>query len=923
MTALVGRDIELARLRDVLRATAGGTGGCLVITGPPGIGKTRLLAEMIRHGSAAGLAVASGQAIELDRVAPLKTVVSALREARPRPVDLSGLREHQGDRLWYVERIGEALEEYAAAGPLLVVVDDAHWTDEFSALALRVLVPRLSSSPVRWVLARRPAATPSPAHEAIDWLVREGAEQLSLAPLDEAAVGALCSNVLGAEADATVLALAAEGHGNPFLLEQYFTALQAAGQILVAEGVASVVGADLPADFRAAAIERLYGLSPQAIRLLQAGSVFGRPFTVHAAAQLWGLRAVELLTAVDEAVATGVLRARGATLTFAHDLLRQAIYDDLSGPVRAAMHGEAADVVRQAGGTPPEIAEHLLLDGQTGDDGAVQVLRAAAEEVADRAPSTAADLILRARDRLGDPDGRLRLSVAAVGLLASAGRLPEARELGEAALRHGLDAETEATVLLGLAEALKHAGQNQVCVDYVRRALAGSPVPPAVRARLHAVEAHALLYVHDLPGAEQAGAEADRLGTAHDEPAASAFGSAARSVVAQAQGRLADAVAHARHAVQVADRAGGAALHRHPRIWLGGALTAVDRFAEAEEVIAVGRHEADELGTAWSQPLWAYYNASLATARGRLDDAVAEAEAGIRIAQQLSAWQLCLPLLGMLTRVAVARAQMPVAREHLRAMQRLLDEGITSAPEDVGWSFAVFQAADGQPEAALATLEEIHHALPGRLLLFANDPGAAADLVRVALRAKEPAVAGAAVDAARALAELNPAVPSLPAAAAHAEGLLKRDAVALRDAVDRYRATPRTLARISAMEDLAVVEHDAGHRSGAVELLEDAVAEATTCGARRAVERMERRLRRFGVRSRVKSSPGGAPATPLGGLTATELAITRMVAQGMSNREIAEKRGCSPHTVDSHLRNIFQKVGVNSRVALTNALHGK
>ncbi|WP_173073143.1 ATP-binding protein [Phytohabitans rumicis] len=211
MTALVGRDIELARLRDVLRATAGGTGGCLVITGPPGIGKTRLLAEMIRHGSAAGLAVASGQAIELDRVAPLKTVVSALREARPRPVDLSGLREHQGDRLWYVERIGEALEEYAAAGPLLVVVDDAHWTDEFSALALRVLVPRLSSSPVRWVLARRPAATPSPAHEAIDWLVREGAEQLSLAPLDEAAVGALCSNVLGAEADATVLALAAEG----------------------------------------------------------------------------------------------------------------------------------------------------------------------------------------------------------------------------------------------------------------------------------------------------------------------------------------------------------------------------------------------------------------------------------------------------------------------------------------------------------------------------------------------------------------------------------------------------------------------------------------------------------------------------------------------------------------------------------------
>jgi len=78
-------------------------------------------------------------------------------------------------------------------------------------------------------------------------------------------------------------------------------------------------------------------------------------------------------------------------------------------------------------------------------------------------------------------------------------------------------------------------------------------------------------------------------------------------------------------------------------------------FNEAEEAYTRGRQKAEDLGSGWSQPLWHFYNAPLLIARGRLDEAVADAEAGIRVSEQLTALGLCVPLFGMLARIAVVR----------------------------------------------------------------------------------------------------------------------------------------------------------------------------------------------------------------------------------------------------------------------------
>jgi ATP/maltotriose-dependent transcriptional regulator MalT len=920
---LVGRHPERARLQSVLVATAAGAGGCTVITGPPGMGKTRLLEATADDALTRGLAVAPGRAAELDRIAPLTTVVSAVQRAVPVPVDLSALRDREGERFWYVDRLGEALESYAADRPLLVIIDDAQWADEFSALALRVLVPQLSSSGVHWLLARRSVPAGSAGQQTVDWLIEQGAAvEMALAPLDEEAVVELCGMLTGARPDATVMALATRCGGNPFLVEHLLGTMVAAGQVAIRDGIATVVGDELPSSFLAAVEQRLRGLSELARRLLQAGSVFARPFTVDAASSLVGASPAGLYPAAEEAVAAGILVERQARMAFAHDLLREAIYNNLSGPVRATMHRAAADVVRVEGRSPVEMAEHLTRSGQIGDREAVAVLRDAAVGLAGRAPGTAADVIVRALDMMGEHDGERPALVAdAVVLLAAAGRLEQALGLGESVLHGGLDYQTQATLLLGLAEALKHAGHNTASVEHARRGLALPDVSDEVRARLHAIAAHALLYAFDdMPAADRAGAEADAVGLAVGEYGASVFGSTARSVVARAEGRLDDALRYARHAVETADRVGGDAAQRHPRIWLGGALAALDQFSEADAAFTKGRREAEHLGTGWSYPLWHFYHAALMAAAGRLDDAEVEADAGLRVAESLAAQQLSVPMLALLTRIAVQRNQMPLARDHVRRMRRLLDSGITAAPEDWMWALAVLQEADGSAGEARDTLTEIYDRLPGRPFLFCNDAAAAPALARMALDAGDTPAAERVVVAATRLAERNPTVVSLAGAAAHADGLVRGDLGALRTAVDHLRRSPRPLARASAMEDAAVAEYEAHNRAAAVELLDEALAEATACGANRMVARLERRLRTLGMR-RTASRASTAESSPaIEGLTSAALRVARLVAAGRTNRQIAAELFISPHTVDSHLRTIYQRLGINSRVELTRIM---
>jgi DNA-binding CsgD family transcriptional regulator len=907
---IVGRDRELALIRRALDDTRAGAGGCQVIFGPPGIGKSRLLRAAGDLADARDIAVAAREAFKHDLAAPLVTLAGALRACSPPTGEfgwLSGPDDRDGGNYARIHRLRASLERYAAVRPLLIVIDDAHWMDELSALAVRELVPALASSPVRWLLAGRTEPDDAPGRQTLRWLTRHGAGTVELGVLDDDATARLCADVIGARVDNTVLALAAGCGGNPLRIEQLLSALLSTDQIMVTDRIATVVGADLPSSFVATVQEILGSLPADARWLLRATSVLDRPFGIEAAARLMGREPAELFTAIDEVTAAGVLTETPDGLAFAHDLVRQAVQSTLRTAMCQHLHREAAEIARAEGRATSEIADHLLRSGRAGTNAAVTLLRSTAAEVAGTSPGTAADLMLQALNAIGEHDpARPAVIAGTVGLLASAARVTTAQELGREALRAGLDPQTRAVLRLGLAEASKHAGQNAAAVRYADDGLRQPSISEATRARLHAIRAHAAFYQDDFAAADSSGAEADRIGRDH-EPGAAVFGLTARGLVAQAEGRYADALAHATAATGLADAAGGPARHRHPRIWLASALTTLDRFDEAQAVLSRGRQESENLGTAWAQPLWHYYSAWLLTARGRLDDAVAEADAGVATAEQLTAYQLAVPLLGTLTRLALLRGEPEQAKDCLDRMRELTATGITAAPEDVVWAEAMYLAADGSPDAAFEMLTGLYDAMPARPGLLGQDPGTAAVLVGLARTAGDAVRAERIAGAAHDLARRNPGSHSAAGAAAHAAGVLLGDRHHLATAIDEFRLAGRPVALAAALADAVVLGGDAAGPDTVRGWSDEALEIVTVTGA-------------YGVRHRPAPSPGAMTRVCLPQLTTAERSVALLIAQGLTNITTATRLHLSPHTVDSHLRKIFMKLGIHSRVELATVV---
>jgi DNA-binding CsgD family transcriptional regulator len=312
-------------------------------------------------------------------------------------------------------------------------------------------------------------------------------------------------------------------------------------------------------------------------------------------------------------------------------------------------------------------------------------------------------------------------------------------------------------------------------------------------------------------------------------------------------------------------------------------------------------------------PLWHHYLAELHVAEGRTPDAEAEAEAGLRVAGQLDIRAMASSLETTLARAAVRRDALTEARDHLTRVRGLVEGGIGVVSENLKWTQALVLDALGKRAEAWLAVREIVESLDQRVLLLVRDPFAGPHLVRLALRAGARSHADAVVRAVGSLAEANPGIASLVGAAAHAEGLLTGDPAAHRRAVRAYRDSPRVVAFASALEDGARVEPD---REVAVELLGEALTRYTAAGARRDAGRVRRRLRGLGVRQRSTGS-GAKGATGWVSLTQSELRVVRLVAEGLTNREAARQLFLSPHTVDSHLRHAFAKLGLSSRVELT------
>jgi DNA-binding CsgD family transcriptional regulator len=248
--------------------------------------------------------------------------------------------------------------------------------------------------------------------------------------------------------------------------------------------------------------------------------------------------------------------------------------------------------------------------------------------------------------------------------------------------------------------------------------------------------------------------------------------------------------------------------------------------------------------------------------------------------------------------------------------QAMLNESTPGVRRHAAWLLSLQATAAGDPRRAHQWLcamgePERKQLLPGLWPDVADE----ARMVRMAVAVGDYELAESAVADANRRTEHSPDVSSLAAIAAHASALRNDDVEELSHAVSLFKQSPRQIALASAWEDLGLAQQ----RQKAADLGTDALTQALVvfarAGATRDAARIRGSLRALGIRRRVASTE--KPTAGWAAMTKSELAVAELVANGHTNREIADRLFVSPHTVNTHLRHVFAKLQINSRVDLT------
>ncbi len=897
----VGRDSEAAALAGLLTAAQRGHGAALALVGPPGSGKSVLVAETTR--SATDLRVLQVRGVESESPLAFAALHRLLRPLRPQIDDLPprqarALRAALGEAdlddggtdrfVAYLAVLG-LLSNAAAERAVLVVADDAHWLDEASRQALLFVARRVDGERVAVLLAARDDAD----------LDLSGVTTLSIAGLDVGSTRALLSEEVHAHVpDEVATRLHAATAGNPLALVELARAL--GRDVLLG---ASQMPQDLPltAGVEKAFLDRFGALDGEArtVLLVAAADDVGDLAVVTRAARALGSDG----SAIERAERSGLLTRSGDHVELRHPLVRSAVYRGATLTVRRSVHAALAQALLGTAETDRRIW-HLAAAVDEPDETVVAELEALARraeaaggyEAASAAWERAAELTVDPSDRgarlmgaahtawtAGRPDRAAVLTDAALRTLSEPPSLADAHLLrariewntGSVASAHQR-LVTQAAAIAGEdpGRARVHAmfAASLAATSHVPEtgdllAFVGDPGDPRERCTAGVLEALVHISRHEWAAAASAMRTAEAAGEALDlglEDVLPLLGMAALHVAADDSAlRL-----HERLLAQARDR--GALIM---------VLYALTRRAAADFVL--GRWDAIVAGAQESE--------ALATATGR---------SGL----------LAMPR-AWLALVAAARGQ-DEATARLAALEATIADatmGTTEASvhDQLLWTRALLAET---PAEAMHHYEQMTHGFAERMV--------ALDRIETAVRAGRPDLASRWLSA---MAEFADGTRSPWAAAVveHGNALLAETPSAAEAhfirSLQHHTASPRKVD--AARTELAYGEwlRRARRRVDARSHLRAAMQAFDDVGARRLAERAAEELRASGERARRRDAEAPVSLTP------TELTVARLVAQGLSTRDVATRLFVSPRTVDFHLRNVFTKLGITSRAELAHA----
>ncbi|HEX5044307.1 MAG TPA: protein kinase [Candidatus Polarisedimenticolaceae bacterium] len=759
---LVGRAGELAEARELWRRARDGQGHCLLLSGEPGAGKTRLARELLIQGALDGALVLTGACYEYEAATPYLPFAEAFRRYVADERDDAALRTALGDaaprlarlapeiasrlgpfpetqelppheeRLLFVDAVASMLRTAARSRGVLFYFDDLHWADASTLWMLGHLLRGLRQERVLFAASYRELeldrAHPLSA-ALVDWnrerlTTRIALKRFALDQTREQLETLLCCAVSPDFAEA----VQRETEGNPFFVEEVLKALIERGSIRRERGQWTRderVELEIPQSVKAAIGHRLDRVSPECSEVLRAAAVLGKTFEFDELLAVAGERGEDvLLDAVDAAVGAQLLTAgRDTSFAFTHDKIREVLYEELNPIRRRRLHRRTAEGLQafaEKRAVPAEKLAHHFVEAGDHERGLYWARRAGADAQALLAYDEAITAYRRAADcaqALGRTGEQAELEEAAGKTSMMSGNLIAAAEHFERALALTEDPVARARLQTQAAASLVTNGDPRG-LAYVHEALA--VLDPVA----HAVETATALSIegrfHHLSGRHRKAADllerAARLATppADGSPLSTLHAATLVQVHAytaaayQHQGLFEEADRWAEKAITFGERqsllwaqaVGYEFLGENA--WGTGAWEAGLEYAEKERVLAARLHSRER--RAWTYIVTGTCNLLL----GRVERGAEELTTGLALAEAIGERRLAL-LLRPFVAVSQARlGDLPLGlRTATEALERADASHLPYMRTEARRCLGELLVADGRPEEGLRRFEEV------------------------------------------------------------------------------------------------------------------------------------------------------------------------------------------------------------------------